>query len=136
QEAERMLRKSGASVTVARIRVLAMLISERRALSHHEIRERLKSGPDIDRVTIYRVLDWLCKAGFAHQVASQDRLLRFGSAPENNWHHHAHFRCIKCDEITCLDGVQPEVDVPLPGGYQLKEIELTVRGICPNCKWK
>ncbi|HVC49930.1 MAG TPA: transcriptional repressor [Burkholderiales bacterium] len=132
-EAEIILRKSGAPVTVARIHILAMLISERRALSHHDIRDRLKGGPEIDRVTIYRVLEWLCSVGLAHQVASHDRLLRFGADPANNWHQHAHFRCISCDEITCLDGVQPKFDVPLPLGYRLKEMELTVRGLCPNC---
>ena len=41
----------------------AELLAAEQALSHHELEERIDRSFDIDRVTIYRVLDWLTAQG-------------------------------------------------------------------------
>ena len=68
KNAEEMIRRRGERVTSARTYILAMLLSERRVVTHHEIEERLKGKRRFDRVTLYRVLEWLNEKGLVHRV--------------------------------------------------------------------
>ena len=52
------IRRTGARATPARIRVLQLLRDAPAALTHNEIESAL-GALAIDRVTLYRVLDWL-----------------------------------------------------------------------------
>lgn len=133
-QAEEMIRCRGERVTSARVQVLAALLAERRAVTHHEIEERLGDKYRLDRVTLYRVLDWLNERCFAHRVVSDDRVWRFRASTDARTHQHAHFECTRCTSVICLaDMITPEYDRPLPPGYRLQEVELTVKGLCAEC---
>ena len=56
------IRRLGARATPARIRVLQLLRAAPTALTHGEIELALGASV-IDRVTLYRVLDWLVASG-------------------------------------------------------------------------
>jgi Fur family ferric uptake transcriptional regulator len=124
--------------TRARIDVLAALLAAGEALSHHDVEDRLRRRHAVDRVTLYRVLEWLVEQGLAHRVAGVDRVWRFsvsghgfgsGSEPA---HAHAHFRCVECGKVVCLaDAGMPSVAVP--AGYRQDEVEVTVKGHCDRC---
>jgi Fur family transcriptional regulator, ferric uptake regulator len=131
-QAEDRVRRTGARVTRARVEVLATLLAAAHALTHHEIEERVGRVRGIDRVTIYRVLEWLTVNGLAHRIAGDDRVWRYNAEPERA-HRHAHFQCSRCKEVTCLDefGVKPKVR--LPAGFRSQEVDLTVRGVCAPC---
>ncbi|MBP8163590.1 MAG: transcriptional repressor, partial [Propionivibrio sp.] len=58
------IRRCGARATPARIRVLQLLRSTPGALSHNQIEQALGESA-LDRVTLYRVLDWLVESGLA-----------------------------------------------------------------------
>jgi Fur family ferric uptake transcriptional regulator len=133
--AEDLVRGTGARVTRPRIEVLAMLLSARRALSHHDIERHLGRDLGIDRVTVYRVLEWLTSRKLAHKIAGDDRIWRFNAVndePERG-HSHAHFKCNGCGEVICLDEVRAVRRIPLPSGYRSQEVELTVKGLCVEC---
>ena len=132
--ARRLVKESGGRNTESRRNVLACLIAAGRALSHAEIEAQL-AQTDLDRVTLYRVLDWLVEQSLAHRVgalAGFDRAMRFAfSRPERN-SAHAHFQCVQCGTTMCLD----EVAVPallVPGGVELQGIELAAFGHCAVC---
>ena len=78
EAAQVSLRTTGARVTQPRVQVLATILGSDKALSHHEI-EALLAGQSIDRVTVYRVLDWLVGQKLAHRISGQDRIWRFGA---------------------------------------------------------
>jgi len=61
--AQALLAERGARATRARIDVLSALLAADEALSHHDVERRLARGHDIDRVTLYRVLEWLTGQG-------------------------------------------------------------------------
>lgn len=131
--AEELIRTTGARVTNARIEILATLLKAEGALTHGDIEDRLSEASGIDRVTVYRVLDWLTQQDLAHRISGDDRVWRFNAATSARSHHHAHFQCNACNRVICLgdpvDGFAP----PLPQGFTPMEIDLTIRGVCADC---
>ena len=130
----RLVKQSGGRNTEARRNVLACLIAAARALSHAEIETQLQST-ELDRVTLYRVLEWLVEQGLAHRVSGLsgfDRAMRFAFSPPEQRNAHAHFQCVRCGTTMCLD----EVSVPplkVPGGIELQGFELAAFGYCAKC---
>lgn len=117
--------------TPARVHVLEVLLAAPHALTHTEVEARL--GKDCpDRVTLYRVLDWLVTNGLAHKIAGEDRAWRFNAVDRAN-HGHAHFHCTRCGQVFCLSELQPAFAFNLPPGYQYQKAELTIQGLCPRC---
>lgn len=132
-QAEGMIRATGARVTQPRVEVLAALLVTGRALTHHEVERRLNRATAIDRVTIYRVLDWLTEQGLAHKIAGDDRVWRYNVAGHVHAREHAHFKCNRCGTVICLEHAGRRPTVRLPAGFRSQEIELTVRGLCAGC---
>ncbi len=129
----------GARATRARVAVLTALLAAQEALTHHDIEQRLARGHDVDRVTLYRVLDWLVEQGLAHKLAGDDRVWRFSAGGQRDTgggsrpgHAHAHFRCSECGKVVCLDEARLPA-IPLPDGFRGREVEVTIRGICDAC---
>jgi Fur family ferric uptake transcriptional regulator len=132
--AERLVRRVASRATRPRIEVLAVLLAASRALTHHEIERRLERGHGMDRVTIYRVLEWLVARGLAHRICGDDRVWRFNAAQDAHAGRHAHFQCNDCGEVICLEVAPPARGIPLPAGYRSQEIEVTVKGVCAGCR--
>ena len=132
KQAEEMIRSRGERATPGRVHILAALLSEQRAVTHHEIEERLERYQRLDRVTLYRVLEWLNEKCFVHKV-SADRIWRFRANLDTHPHPHAHFECTRCTTIICLEDMKPEYDRPLPAGYRSEEVDLRVKGLCAEC---
>jgi Fur family ferric uptake transcriptional regulator len=133
EQAEEMIHHTGDRVTSARVRVLGTLLAEKQAISHHEIEERIGKKNPMDRVTLYRILEWLDKKGLVHKVVSGDRKWRFRANIYTGSHQHAHFKCSCCATVICLKDVKADYKWPLPPGYRSKEVELTVKGLCAEC---
>lgn len=129
-----LLQAAGGRVTQARLAVLEILLDSSAALSHHEVEESIEQrGLEVDRVTLYRVLDWLVERKLAHRIAAADRVWRFNAADRLQMNEHAHFHCTQCGQIICLNGPDP-ADVPvLPPGYRRERMEITVHGRCAQC---
>ncbi|RTL48520.1 MAG: transcriptional repressor [Rhodocyclaceae bacterium] len=135
EDVERVIRATGAKVTSARIRVLRLLQSAPIPLGHGDMEASLsKEGlPGIDRVTLYRVLDWLVESGLAHKAADTSGVFRFSLADRNREHvQHVHFRCTQCGGVFCLDAPPPPPP-DLPRGFRFASMELDIRGECPRC---
>jgi Fur family ferric uptake transcriptional regulator len=94
------------------------------ALSQPEIFDRVQGM--CDRVTVYRILDRLVTENKIHKIVN----VRCNDAHEHS-HDHLHFSCITCKKIECLE--EHLIHVKLPDTYQIKELFLTISGICPSC---
>lgn len=125
----------GARATPAREHVLDILLAAQSALSHQEIEIAARvQGQDLDRVTLYRVLDWLVTQGLAHKIEGRDRVWRFNAVQVTETEHgHAHFHCTRCGKVFCLEQMQPSFALSLPVGFHFEKAELTLQGICPSC---
>lgn len=133
QAAEAMLLNIGARVTRARVEVLTVLLEAERALSHHEVETRIGRAVAVDRVTVYRVLDWLSREGLAHRIVAEDRVWRYNASEHAHAHAHAHFQCARCGTVVCLDELDEPSPVSVPKGFVLHEVTLTAKGFCATC---
>ncbi|CAG9177853.1 hypothetical protein LMG23992_03586 [Cupriavidus laharis] len=142
EAAQERLRRLGARVTQPRLCILACLIGSDEALTHQAVIDRLPGqGEAIDRVTVYRVLDWLVEQGVAQKRAGNDRVFRFSlveheAARAEVHRQHSHFHCTRCDRTFCLDdGSMPAQPATprVPSGFAIEHVELTVNGVCADC---
>jgi len=132
--AEALVREAATRATRPRIEILAVLLAAPRALTHHEIEREVKRSVGMDRVTIYRVLEWLVARGLAHRISGDDRVWRFNAVDEEHARQqHAHFKCNDCGEVICLQTAVAARAVALPTGYRPQQVELTVKGLCAGC---
>ena len=140
--AQERLRALGARVTQPRVCILACLIGSDIPLTHQAVIDRLPGGAEaIDRVTVYRVLDWLVEQGLAQKRAGNDRVFRFSlieheAARAEVHRRHSHFLCSRCARPFCLDAesAPPRQAAPrVPSGFAVEHVELTVTGICAEC---
>ncbi|MCO5236905.1 MAG: transcriptional repressor [Chitinophagaceae bacterium] len=132
---EDLLRKNQLSVTDSRREILELFLQSDSALAHHDI----ESGTDekYDRVTVYRTLQTFMEKGIIHTIPSADNSVKYALCKDNceEGHHHddhVHFICIKCGTTICLEEVHvPEIR--LPEGYQSRQTEVVISGLCKTC---
>ncbi|RZT38587.1 Fur family transcriptional regulator [Cupriavidus agavae] len=138
QAAQARLRHLGARVTQPRVAILACLIEADEPLTHQAVIDRLPPDGDVDRVTVYRVLDWLVDQGVAQKRAGKDRVFRFTlleheAARAQVHRQHSHFHCTRCDRTFCLESAGKSVAPRVPSGFAVEHVELTVNGLCADC---
>jgi Fur family ferric uptake transcriptional regulator len=119
--------------TIAKTEIRKLINSSPVALSQPEIQHELNDV--CDRVTIYRVLDRLVEEGAIHRIVNVDGVIKYAEChqceTQHHHHNHVHFSCEKCKAVTCLEDVEPSFK--LPKQYQVKEVNFTLSGLCPNC---
>jgi Fur family ferric uptake transcriptional regulator len=113
--------------------VLAILLGSETALTHHEIEQALGTSASVDRVTVYRILDWLVALGLAHRIPGEDRTWRFHASNVRAAPQHAHFTCSRCGKTVCLEDVAVPGSIKVPRGFVRQAVELTVKGLCAAC---
>ena len=79
-----LLEKSGLGHTSNRLRVLEIIGNSRHPLSAQEVIEKLNNGREINRVTVYRILDILVEKKLVERISAGDRSFRYGLAPNAN----------------------------------------------------
>ncbi|MGE6221421.1 Fur family transcriptional regulator [Nubsella zeaxanthinifaciens] len=119
--------------TIAKTEIRKLISTSPVALSQPEIQQALNDV--CDRVTIYRVLDRLVDEGAVHRIVNVDGVIKYAEChqceTQHHHHNHVHFSCEKCKAVTCLEDVEPTFK--LPKQYQVKEVNFTLSGLCPNC---
>lgn len=138
EAAQQRLRQLGARVTQPRVAILACLIDAAEPLTHQAVIDRLPADGEVDRVTVYRVLDWLVEQGVAQKRAGNDRVFRFTlvehvAARAEVHRQHSHFHCTRCDRTFCLASAGKSVAPKVPSGFAVEHVELTVNGVCAEC---
>lgn len=135
-QAKSMIMLAKARMTPGRVKIMALLLAQTSAVSHLEIEAAQADQDKIDRVTVYRILEWLIANTLAHKILGTDRIWRFRANDKQNRHpHHAHFKCENCHEIYCLDEVgTTRKALHLPAGYSISAIDVTIIGRCEQCR--
>jgi Fur family transcriptional regulator, ferric uptake regulator len=145
-DTQTLITDAGLRPTKARIAVLNAIANATSALSHTEILELLSTQKEFDRVTIYRVLDWLTAHGIVHKISGDNRAWKFQISQHHyaqserkqnsivtNHHHHAHLHCQKCGKITCIHELEPNFPKKALAQYQVTAIDINIKGICADC---
>lgn len=129
QQARKLISQTGNRVTKPRLETLAALLSSNKALSHGDLR---KLFPTMDRVSLYRSLEWLLDHQLVYRIETNGQHLYNANDQHHTHHHHPHFCCNKCGLSTCLSDPNETV-INVPSGFKITEIELIVKGLCSNC---
>jgi Fur family ferric uptake transcriptional regulator len=132
--ADELLQVAGLRRTKAREVVLSLLRRAEHPLAHHEIAGR-PEAKGLDRVTLYRTLSTLQRAGLVHRVQGLDGVWRFRAHASERVEcpgNHPHFLCLSCGAMSCLDG-QALPWVTVPEGTEVKGKQLVVYGRCCGC---
>ena len=90
--------------------------------------------PEFDRVTIYRVLQSFIDDGIIHKVISDNGKFYYfkcKNCGEVHHHHHYHFKCEKCGKVACMEN---EIEVKVPKGYTIDNVNFWITGVCNKCK--
>ena len=117
--------------TVSKKKILQFFQQNEQAMSHDMIEEALQGS--MDRVTIYRILKSFEEDGLIHKIMGENGKSFYAlcnGCKSSHAHNHLHFQCTKCEKVECI---HHEVIVPIPVGYQLKNLQLTATGICAQC---
>ena len=131
-QASRLLLQRNATATPARVRVLQLLLAADATMSHQALQQAATaSGQTFDKVTLYRVLDWLVAQELVHSVTGQDRVRRFSLVRAH--HGHAHFECSGCGRLFCLHSALATVIPDVPSGFIPVTLDITVLGRCADC---
>ncbi len=131
---KKLLKTHALRITDCRIDILEKFHQANHALSFKDLETTLE---DYDRVTLYRTLHSFIEKGLLHRIPSDDGFASFGLCStecneEAHHHNHVHFKCNLCGHIECLSDYDvPEIVLP---GYEVKETNLIVNGVCKVCK--
>ena len=131
-----LLEYSGLGLTTNRLRVLEVIGDSPHPLSAQEVIEALKQGQDINRVTVYRILDLLVDKKLVERISSGDRSFRYGLAPNVNHQPHSHFYCRECGVMECLDPESINLNMEsLERKFLglIERVEVRFDGICETC---
>lgn len=121
--------------TPMRMLVLEQMMIQDRNLSLTDIEYLLFPS---DRTTIYRTLQTFVKNGLAHCINANNSsvyaLCKTGCNALLHSDQHPHFICENCKKITCNSHffftLSQKPETP---NYVVHKIEMTIKGICPDC---
>lgn len=134
---EVLLEDSGLGHTVNRLRVLEIIGNRSHPPSAQEIIEELNKTQEVNRVTVYRILELLVEKKLVERFSAGDRSFRYGLAPNANHLPHSHFYCVECGEMECLSPDQINLDTqPLKRSFLglIERVEVRFDGICEDCR--
>jgi Fur family transcriptional regulator, peroxide stress response regulator len=124
---------SGLGLTKQREVVLQVILEAKEHLTANEVfDESKKLLPSISFATVYNSLRYLKDAGHIAEIQFGNGASRFDRMTSR----HDHALCVKCGKL-----VDMELEIPAEliktasefSKFKLESIELTLRGLCPNC---
>lgn len=123
--------------TKLRYAVLSKLIGSASGLSHQELSKSLTIP--FDRVTLFRTLSTFERAGVLHKIMDLNGTAKYAfTSPKEQEEEgqHAHFICLNCDKIYCLEESYPIKNIAVPMGFKKMYLEIKIKGICKGCQNK
>lgn len=134
-DAARLCKERGASLTPIRRKVLGLLLDEPGGLKAYDLLDRIRSvHASATPPTVYRALDFLIEQGFAHRIARTNQFI----ACNHEGHDVAclFLVCPQCGQVTELHD-----DLALAGlmkglkaaGHTLASPEIELSAVCAGC---
>ena len=130
---DNMLKNSGLYRTDNRVLILKMLYKAGKPLSQEKI-SRQSGNIHFDKVTIYRTLESLVKAGLVHKAYINKRASHYELAHRcTEKQCHPHFTCTKCGSMHCLTDLSLPMAAHNHKGFIINHQQVHLEGLCPSC---
>ena len=133
KQAEHILSEAGIRPTAIRQMVLKEIIGHGRAFTLSDMELHLAT---LDRSTLFRTLTLFVKHKLLHEADNGYGSKLYCLCECKHEHHHTphlHFTCTSCHETYCIKDIDLS-SLPKPRGYEVNEINLIMKGLCPKCK--
>ena len=119
--------------TLPRKKVLEVMLNAKQTQTADEIYSAIgKRGPN--RVTVYRTLESMVKAGIAHRAFVAEESQHFELADKCTEHQcHPHFICTGCGKTSCLHEASVSMAKNTPAGFIIRRQQIRLEGLCPKC---
>ena len=131
---EEILQQHHLKNTKIRQAVLGLLMQSEEGLSHLDLSKSLEV--DFDRVTLFRPLHAFEENGILHKIIDLNGTAKYAYTPPDksrDRHSHAHFMCLNCGQVVCLDETFLLNEIKVPDGFKKQMIDVQVKGICARC---
>lgn len=131
---EEILQQHNLKNTKIRQAVLGLLMQSEEGLSHLDLSKSL--DVDFDRVTLFRTLHAFEENGILHKIIDLNGTAKYAYTPPDKSrekHSHAHFMCLNCGQVVCLDETFLLNEIEVPAGFKKQTIDVQVKGICARC---
>lgn len=131
---EEKLNKRHIRPTAMRDLVLKVLTDQKSAISLSDLENKFEKA---DRITLFRTLKTFEVNKLIHSIDDGSGSVKYALCVDscmcNPEDLHVHFKCTKCQETYCLNEI-PVPAISLPAGFELKTINMVVKGVCSNCR--
>jgi Fur family ferric uptake transcriptional regulator len=131
-----LLEASGLSPLHNRVQVIEVIGNSRAPLTAQEILDALQKSHNINRVTLYRILDLLVHYRLVERMSAGDRSYRYGLGENPNHPSHPHFYCTRCGHMECLEPDSLDLDIGAlreATSSEIHRVEVRLDGICRQC---
>lgn len=89
---------------------------------------------NMNKTTVYRVLDRLEQDGVIHSFNGKDGLKWYAKCKGCSAHKHSdkhpHFQCTECDKVECLS---VEIKIPSIKNHKIDSSDILLTGQCEAC---
>ena len=132
KQAEHTLSVSGIRPTAIRQMVLKEIATCQHAFTLADMEEKFTT---LDRSTLFRTLTLFVKHKLLHEAdnGNGSKLYCLREQAQQEHAPHIHFTCTACHETYCIKNIDLS-SLPKPEGYEVEEINLVMKGLCPRCK--
>lgn len=92
-----------------------------------------KEMPSLSLATVYRNLNQLAESGIIHRINGLDGSVHF----DHNLCKHYHFICTECNKVYDVEyDIAPDLadKVLAETGLFVESVDISLKGICPDCK--
>lgn len=136
KEAAKRLQRAGLDATDHRVRVLLAVGNTVHPSSAPEILEAVRRVSDINRVTVYRILDLMVEHEVLNRLGLGEKSQRFCLRGVDHAEEHVHFHCTRCDRYLCLEAQTLPLDLKALDSMDLDidHVDIRLEGVCPACK--
>ncbi|REK17418.1 MAG: transcriptional repressor [Planctomycetota bacterium] len=131
-----LIREKGLRATPARVAVCEVLERATSPLTHADV-AKLLDARGTDQTTVFRNLNDLVEVNLVRRLEVGDHVYRFewcgATAPNTG---HAHFMCVDCGEVSCLEDLQPSQPTAVARASKklIGDItEVLYKGHCAHC---
>lgn len=120
------------SLTRPRLMLISVLW-EKKPQTMRQITEKIDER--MDRVTVYRTIQTLEKAGLLQRVSLGWKYQIELAGPFS--HHHHHLTCLKCRQVIAITDPRAEElldELANEHNFQATQHQLEIQGYCSNCR--
>lgn len=135
KQEEHILSEAGIRPTAIRQMVFKEVKGYGHAFTLSDMEQRLAT---LDRSTLFRTLTLFVKHKLLHEADNGYGSKLYCLCECRHEHHHTphlHFICTSCHDTFCIKDIDLSA-LPHPKGYEVEEVNLIMRGLCPKCKHK